>query len=169
MDNKTALRIANDFIQDMNPNTWDGKGNINPEQIHLDTRIWEERNVFNNVALWINFEPPEENDCKNRWHTYIELRDNPDKDDPPCLGSWTVYKINSPQNIADGIMKICEEFNKQNQYFKEGMNMTKEQEKIRDSWLQILAILKEHGYDYLYQEDIARVANVIRKELRLDK
>lgn len=47
--------------------------------------------------------------------------------------------------------------------------MTKEQEKIRDSWLQILAILKEHGYDYLYQEDIARVANVIRKKIGLDK
>lgn len=47
--------------------------------------------------------------------------------------------------------------------------MTKEQEKLRKSWLQILAILKEHGYDYLYQEDIAMVANVIRKELGLDK
>lgn len=47
--------------------------------------------------------------------------------------------------------------------------MTKEQKELRDSWLQILAILKEHGYDYLYQEDITRVANVIRKEIGLDK
>lgn len=47
--------------------------------------------------------------------------------------------------------------------------MTKEQVKLGNSWLQILAILKEHGYDYLYQEDITRVANVIRKELGLDK
>ena len=43
--------------------------------------------------------------------------------------------------------------------------MTKEQEKLRDSWLQILAILKEHGYDSLYQEDILRVADVVRKEI----
>lgn len=47
--------------------------------------------------------------------------------------------------------------------------MTKEQEQLRKSWLQILSILKEHRYDYLYQEDIARVASVIRKEIGLDK
>ena len=31
-----------------------------------------------------------------------------------------------------------------------------------------MTILKKIGYDYLYQEDISRVANVIRKELGLD-
>ena len=109
MDNKTALQIANDFLRDMNPNMWDGKGNVNPEQIHLDTRIWEERNVFDNVALWINFETPEENNYEDGWCTYIELRDDPDKDDPHCLAIRTVYGIDSPQNIADGIMEICGE------------------------------------------------------------
>lgn len=46
--------------------------------------------------------------------------------------------------------------------------MNKEQEQLRKSWLQIMTILKETGYDYLYQEDISRVANIIRKELGLD-
>lgn len=46
--------------------------------------------------------------------------------------------------------------------------MTKEQEQLRNSWLQILAILKEYGYDYLYRDDITRIANVIRKEVGLD-
>ena len=31
-----------------------------------------------------------------------------------------------------------------------------------------MTILKKIGYDYLYEEDISRVANVIRKELGLD-
>lgn len=46
--------------------------------------------------------------------------------------------------------------------------MTEEQKKLKESWLQILAILKETGYDYLYMEDISRVASVIRKEIGLD-
>lgn len=46
--------------------------------------------------------------------------------------------------------------------------MTEEQKKLKESWLQILAILKETGYDYLYMEDISRVACVIRKEIGLD-
>lgn len=47
--------------------------------------------------------------------------------------------------------------------------MTKEQKELKKSWLQIMTILKETGYDYLYMEDISRVANVIRKELGLDE
>lgn len=31
-----------------------------------------------------------------------------------------------------------------------------------------IANLKETGYDYLYMEDISRVASVVRKELGLD-
>ena len=47
--------------------------------------------------------------------------------------------------------------------------MTEEQKKLKESWLQIMAILRETGYDYLYMEDISRVAAVIRKEIGLDK
>ena len=47
--------------------------------------------------------------------------------------------------------------------------MTEEQKKLKESWLQIIAILKETGYNYLYMEDISRVAAVIRKEIGLDK
>ena len=47
--------------------------------------------------------------------------------------------------------------------------MTEEQKKLKESWLQIMAILRETGYDYLYMEDISRVASVIRKEIGLDK
>ena len=39
---------------------------------------------------------------------------------------------------------------------------------LRKSWLQIYAILQEMGYDKLYEDDITRVADVVRKELKLD-
>ena len=51
----------------------------------------------------------------------------------------------------------------------EDLAMTEEQKKLKESWLQIMAILRETGYDYLYMEDISRVADVIRKEIGLDK
>ena len=47
--------------------------------------------------------------------------------------------------------------------------MTEEQKELKKSWLQIMVILKETGYDYLYMEDISRVAAVIRREIGLDK
>lgn len=46
--------------------------------------------------------------------------------------------------------------------------MTEEQEKLKKSWLQIVAILRETGYDFMYMEDVSRVASVIRKEIGLD-
>jgi len=47
--------------------------------------------------------------------------------------------------------------------------MTEEQKKLRESWLQIMAILRLTGYDELYMEDVSRVTSVIRKEIGLDK
>ena len=47
--------------------------------------------------------------------------------------------------------------------------MTEEQKELKKSWLQIVAILKETGYDYLYMEDISRVATVIRREIGLEE
>lgn len=47
--------------------------------------------------------------------------------------------------------------------------MTKEQIELRDAWCTIFSILKETGYDFMYEDEIAKVANVIRKEIGLDK
>jgi hypothetical protein len=44
-----------------------------------------------------------------------------------------------------------------------------EKQELRQSWVRIVMILKETGYDFMYMDDITRVANVIRKELELDK
>ena len=46
--------------------------------------------------------------------------------------------------------------------------MTKEQKELRDAWRTILSIIKQTGYDFMYQDEITKVAQVIRKELGLD-
>ena len=46
--------------------------------------------------------------------------------------------------------------------------MTKEQMELRKAWRTIVIILQQTGYDFMYQEEIAKVANVIRKELQID-
>lgn len=46
--------------------------------------------------------------------------------------------------------------------------MTTEQKKLREAWLTILSILKETGYDYMYESEILLVAQAIRKAIGLD-
>lgn len=53
--------------------------------------------------------------------------------------------------------------------FSEVIKVTEKQKELKNSWLQIMAILQETGYYHLYLEDVSRVANVIRKEIGLDK
>lgn len=36
---------------------------------------------------------------------------------------------------------------------------------LQKAWLTILSILKESGYDFMYQEEIDLIASVIRNEL----
>lgn len=40
-----------------------------------------------------------------------------------------------------------------------------DKQKVIVSWRQIVLILHELGYDFMYQDDIDNVANFIRKEL----
>ena len=42
-------------------------------------------------------------------------------------------------------------------------------EKIRNSWRQIYAILKETGYDKLYEDEIEVIVNFIRKYIDEEK
>ena len=46
--------------------------------------------------------------------------------------------------------------------------MTAEQKKLIESWRTILSILKETGYDFMYQDEITRVANALRKAVGMD-
>lgn len=46
--------------------------------------------------------------------------------------------------------------------------MTKEQMELTKAWRTIVAILQQTGYDFMYQEEIAKVADVISKELKMD-
>lgn len=46
--------------------------------------------------------------------------------------------------------------------------MTKEQKELKEAWITIMSILQETGYDFMYMDEITKVAKVIRKELKLD-
>lgn len=46
--------------------------------------------------------------------------------------------------------------------------MTDEQRELRDAWRTIFLILQQTGYDFMYQDEITKVANVIRKEIGLN-
>lgn len=41
--------------------------------------------------------------------------------------------------------------------------MTEEQQKVKRSWMQIMEILQATGYDFMYQEEISCIAEVVRK------
>ena len=47
--------------------------------------------------------------------------------------------------------------------------MTQEQIELRDAWRTIYFILKETGYDFLYQDEIMKISNIIRKEIGFDQ
>ena len=46
--------------------------------------------------------------------------------------------------------------------------MTKEQQEIKQAWLQIMAILDQTGYSFMYMDEISKIANIVRKEIGLD-
>ena len=98
MTNEKALEIANDFLKYMNPDLWNGEGEM-PD--NLDTRIWEEKDLHPDLYLDISME----NNGIEGWYTYVELVD---KATDCMIECSSCYGIDSPQNIADAIMNLCE-------------------------------------------------------------
>lgn len=96
MDNKKALEIANQFINEMNPTLWDG----NEPMPQIDQRIWEDNDTFDDISIQLSFT---DNDI-DVWCTYVELVD---KVTDTMIECQTCYGIDSPQNIADSIMDLC--------------------------------------------------------------
>lgn len=47
--------------------------------------------------------------------------------------------------------------------------MREEQQRIKQSWLQIMTILQTTGYDFMYQEEISCIASIVRKEIYKDE
>ena len=45
--------------------------------------------------------------------------------------------------------------------------MTQQQMELRDAWLTVFSVLRQTGYDFMYQEEIAKVVDVIRREIGL--
>lgn len=97
-----AEHIAKDFINKMNPNKWDGAGEIPSE---FDTRICTYDFGSPYVVLDISFDF---DDDENEWCHYCEIVDRVDLElCEPLHG----YGINSYLNLADTILDICNNYN----------------------------------------------------------
>ena len=124
-----------------------------PVNVYGTTEVWDKYGLLDEVYDGFGYK---DSDGNITWYEDY----SPPKDD----------EFHSTLIISYGGGKDISELQWNAVFIRIGENiMTKEQKELKKSWLQIMAILKETGYDYLYMEDISRVANVIRKELGLDE
>lgn len=97
-----AEKIANDFLEKMNPTNWNGEGR-RPKS--FDTRIVTyDINSINGNELDISFDYLEE----DGWTHYCELRN---KETGELMILLHGYGVDSLQNLVDTIMDICYEEN----------------------------------------------------------
>lgn len=90
-----AMEIAEEHLRQMNPSLWNGEGNP-PED--FDSRI-ASYNVGELEVLDVSFE-----NIDGKWMHYCELRDCESED---LLEDAHGDGVNSIQNLADTIAKIC--------------------------------------------------------------
>lgn len=101
MTREYAEQIAKDFINEMNPTNWDGKGKRSKE---LDTRIKTYDFGSPYVVLDISFEYDR---LDKQWTHYCEIVDR--KTAELCVPLHG-YGINSYLNLADTILDICNSY-----------------------------------------------------------
>lgn len=99
MKRNKAIRIVNEFFEDMNPTYWDGIGK-KPELFKED--IWEYP-LTKNVHLEITFVY----DDIDGWHHYCDIVDNNSNDSIEMLSG---YGIDSALNLVDTVMALCMEY-----------------------------------------------------------
>lgn len=103
MNRTEAERIAKEFLNETNPDMWNGKdGKPN----NFDTRIFTyDIQSANNNELDISLEYEENPETgKKEWTHYCELRD---KDNGDLIEVQHGYGIDSVLNLADTILDIC--------------------------------------------------------------
>lgn len=94
-----ARKIAQDFMNDMNPSMWDGNSDI-PST--FDNRCWE-YDLSPDMRLDISFW----HDNEDGWYHCCELVDAASNEMVEIL---TGYGVDSIPNITDTIMDICRDF-----------------------------------------------------------
>lgn len=104
MERIEAERIAQEFIDEMNPDLWNGIGDT-PD--NLDTRIVTYNINSENNELDISLELEENPETgEKEWTHCCELRD---KDNGDLMDIQHGYGIDSIPNLADTILDICKE------------------------------------------------------------
>ena len=99
MKRETAGKIAKDFLNQMNPEMWDGNGE-KPES--FDNRAWEYP-LTNEVNLEITFVNNEE----DGWCHYCDLVC---ASDDASFDMLSGYGIDSVQNIIDTVLDLCRDY-----------------------------------------------------------
>lgn len=100
MDNKKALQIAHEFLMEMNPDMWNGRGK---KPNSLDERIYEPDEKLGKLHLEITFvESDEYYEEDTGWYTYVDLVDG-----GTSVECSSCYGTDSTQNIADCILEVC--------------------------------------------------------------
>lgn len=108
MLNKNEIReIAHTFLEEMNPSSWDGIGNV-PVGFDQCTMGFPLDGVLVNykyVRLDISFELCEEDDGTFQWNHYCEIVYADTDEVVDCAHG---YGINSEQNLVDTITTLLE-------------------------------------------------------------
>ena len=99
MTRKIAEEIAETFILSHNPNAWDGKENMD-EDFSTDIEV---HNLDENVYMTIQFEI--DADEGGNWAHEVKLYSKA-KDE--MIDGYFGYGIDSPKNLADTILDLCE-------------------------------------------------------------
>lgn len=99
MTREKASKIVTDFLKDMNPDMWDGNGDM-PKS--FDERGWQYP-LTDKVNLEITFVKDDEDE----WCHYCDLVYTSDNSSFDILSG---YGTDSPQNIIDTVLDLCRDY-----------------------------------------------------------
>lgn len=102
INNEIAIKIADEFLREMNPEMWGGQGE---RPSSFDTRIWVMKDIspdYPGEELNISFDY----DDKDGWLHLVELVDT---ESNVAIDVLHGYGVDSPQNIADTISDLLKD------------------------------------------------------------
>lgn len=108
MTHARAMEIATQFMETMNPDSWNGVGNL---PASFDYRIYEEP-VLEDITIEIRYVDESDLDDESGWTTIVELVD---KHGIPYGVYTLIDELNSIEGIADCIEYLFDT------YVKEGV------------------------------------------------
>lgn len=105
MTKEFAREIADKFIKEHNPDSWDGFGNM-PSNFSREIEVY---NIFNKkVYMTIQFEiDADEGVC---WAHIVKLYSNKDGYNDELIDGYFGNGVNSATSLAETIMDLCDDY-----------------------------------------------------------